>query len=97
MGKRIQRKRAKRGGEGGERIGKEEEADRAAQKATQKTTSKQKINYVNILLAGLVCACALYLRGDCQSSRQYAVASFGGHQDEPGLEGVAGMDERQYP
>ena len=38
---------------------KKKKADRAAQKATQKTASKQKINYVNILVAGLVCACAL--------------------------------------
>jgi oligosaccharyl transferase (archaeosortase A-associated) len=56
---------------------KKKKADRAVQKATQKTTSKQKINYLNILLAGLVGACAvIFVVTSVQL--QYTVASSGG-------------------
>ncbi|MCE5298166.1 MAG: oligosaccharyl transferase, archaeosortase A system-associated, partial [Methanoregulaceae archaeon] len=47
-----------------------------AEKVQQKAVSKTKINYVNILVAGLVCACALIF-AVTSVQLQYAVASSG--------------------
>ncbi len=56
---------------------KKKKADRISQKATRKAVSKSKINYVNILLAGLACAFAIIF-AVLSLQQQYAVASSGG-------------------
>ncbi|HNL85913.1 MAG: oligosaccharyl transferase, archaeosortase A system-associated [Methanoregulaceae archaeon] len=53
---------------------KKKKADRISQKSTRKAVSKSKINYVNILLAGLACAFALIF-AVLSLQQQYAVAS----------------------
>jgi len=56
---------------------KEEKAQQKAEKGKQKTPSRPTVNYANILVAGLLCACALIF---AVTSLQvnYAVASSGG-------------------
>ena len=56
---------------------KEEKAQQKAEKGKQKAPSRPTVNYVNILIAGLLCACALIF---AVTSLQvnYAVASSGG-------------------
>ncbi|MDD1709384.1 MAG: oligosaccharyl transferase, archaeosortase A system-associated [Methanoregulaceae archaeon] len=56
---------------------KKKKADKVSQKAARKAVSKSKINYASILLAGLVCACALFF-AVTSIQQQYAVASSGG-------------------
>ncbi|HQA80016.1 MAG TPA: oligosaccharyl transferase, archaeosortase A system-associated, partial [Methanoregulaceae archaeon] len=56
---------------------KKKKADRISQKATRKAVSKSKINYANILLAGLACAFAIIF-AVLSLQQQYAVASSGG-------------------
>ncbi len=56
---------------------KKKKADRISQKATRKAVSKTKINYANILLAGLACAFAIIF-AILSLQQQYAVASSGG-------------------
>jgi dolichyl-diphosphooligosaccharide--protein glycosyltransferase len=56
---------------------KKKKADKAAKKTAKKTGSKPDINYLNILIAGLVCAFAVIF-AVTSVQLQYAVASSGG-------------------